>query len=173
MALLDDLPDSLERSGWEYELQSALGGALVSTKGFAAPEVEAAYLKAREACRRMGDLSRLFIATWGLWLVYQQRCLFDTARELLQEMLAVAERTSDSGLLLQAHHASWTTLANLPDLTECWAHAEQGIALYERDRHRGLKFVYGGHDPGVCCRYNGAVVLWQMGLPGPRGPDRG
>jgi predicted ATPase len=165
LALLDELPDGPERSGWEYELQSALGSALVSTKGFAAPEVEAAYLKARQACRRMGEHSQLFTATWRLWLVYQQRCLFDTAKELLQELMVLAERTSDSALLLQAHHASWTTLGNLPDIAECWAHAEQGITLYEQDRHRDHKFLYGGHDPGVCCRFNGAVVLWQLGYP--------
>jgi predicted ATPase len=32
LALLDELPDGPERSGWEYELQSALGSALVSTR---------------------------------------------------------------------------------------------------------------------------------------------
>ena len=30
-------------------------------------------------------------------------------------------------------------------------HAEQGMQLYEREQHRSLAFLFGGHDPGVCC----------------------
>jgi predicted ATPase len=50
-------------------------------------------------------------------------------------------------------------------LSACWRHAEQGIALYDGGRHHDHKFLYGGHDPGACCRYNGAVALWQLGYP--------
>jgi predicted ATPase len=43
-----------------------LGVALTVTKGFAAPEVEQAYTRARELCQQMGDISKLFPVLYGL-----------------------------------------------------------------------------------------------------------
>jgi predicted ATPase len=42
-------------------------------------------------------------------------------------------------------------------------HIESGIALYDRQRHASQAFLYGGHDPGVCCRYHLAINLWLLG----------
>jgi predicted ATPase len=39
------------------------------------------------------------------------------------------------------------------------------MALYDRDQHRSLAFLYGGHDPGVCCRMHSSVALWLLGYP--------
>jgi predicted ATPase len=44
-------------------------------------------------------------------------------------------------------------------------HCEQGMALYDRDQHRSLAFLYGGHDPGVCCRMHSSLALWLLGYP--------
>jgi tetratricopeptide (TPR) repeat protein len=45
------------------------------------------------------------------------------------------------------------------------SHAECGIALYDRDRHASHSSLYGGHDPGACCRYHLAVNRWLLGYP--------
>jgi hypothetical protein len=37
------------------------------------------------------------------------------------------------------------------------------MALYARESHHALTFVYSGHDPGVCCRGFSSLVLWQRG----------
>jgi predicted ATPase len=39
------------------------------------------------------------------------------------------------------------------------------MALYDRDQHRSLAFLYGGHDPGVCCRMHSSLALWLLGYP--------
>src|SRR5688572_7278425 len=44
-------------------------------------------------------------------------------------------------------------------------HAERGMALYVRERHASQMFTYGGHDPGVCCRYQLGLDLWLIGWP--------
>ena len=36
---------------------------------------------------------------------------------------------------------------------------------YDMDRHRSQAFLYGGHDPGVCCRLIGATCLAMLGFP--------
>jgi adenylate cyclase len=43
-------------------------------------------------------------------------------------------------------------------------HLEQGLALYDPQKHRALAVLY-GHDPGVCCRSVGVVDLWLLGYP--------
>jgi predicted ATPase len=42
---------------------------------------------------------------------------------------------------------------------------EQAIALYDPRQHRGHAFLYGGHDPGVCCLCHAAWNLWLLGYP--------
>ena len=44
-------------------------------------------------------------------------------------------------------------------------HGEQGMRLYEREQHRSLAFLFGGHDPGVCCRMHSGMALWFLGYP--------
>jgi predicted ATPase len=64
--LLQRLPDSPERIQRELLLQLAVGRALFAVKGFAAPEAERAYTRARELCERLGDPPELFPALFGL-----------------------------------------------------------------------------------------------------------
>jgi class 3 adenylate cyclase/predicted ATPase len=165
LMLVERVAGPAERARRELDLQLMLAPVLIATKSWSAPEVEQAYLRARDLCRQAGDVAQLFTVSWGLWLVYQQRCEFKTARNLLDELFAVARRSADPGLLLQAHHAAWTTLLNLPELTACRAHLEAGLALYRPDAHRAHKFLYGSHDAGVCNRYTAAAALWPLGFP--------
>jgi predicted ATPase len=165
LELVKDLSDDAERTRQELRLQVALGPVLVMTKSYAASEVERAYLRARELARDVGEPSQLFAAIWGLWLVYLSRMQLDRARALVDELLALAREWADPAFLLQAHHVAWTTLFCVPDLTACLEHAEQGRALYDPDAHRAHKFLYGGHDPGVCGYNHGALTMWLLGYP--------
>jgi predicted ATPase len=54
LELLRVLPDTPERTQHELVLQTLLGPSLIVSKGFAAPEVAQAYLRARELCRGSG-----------------------------------------------------------------------------------------------------------------------
>ncbi|MEH2534478.1 class 3 adenylate cyclase/predicted ATPase [Bradyrhizobium sp. AZCC 1588] len=165
LMLVDRVAEPAERARRELDLQLVLAPVLIGTKSWSAPEVEQAYLRARDLCRQAGDAAQLFTVSWGLWLVYQQRCEFKTARDLLGELFALARESADPALLLQAHHAAWTTLLNLPELTTCRAHLEAGLALYRSDAYAAHKFLYGSHDAAVCNRYTAAATLWPLGFP--------
>jgi predicted ATPase len=67
--------------------------------------------------------------------------------------------------LLEAHHALWTSLFTDGELAAARPHLEQGMRLYEPERHRAHAALYSGHDPGVCCRQQAALVLWLLGYP--------
>jgi predicted ATPase len=77
----------------------------------------------------------------------------------------VAERGADVGQRLEAHHAAWTTLLFVPDLVACCAHTRQGLALYDPEQHSEHKFLYGGHDAGVCGLTHRGVAEWLLGVP--------
>ena len=87
LELLKTLPDTPERAQQELTLQIALGPALMATKGYAAPEVEKAYTRARELCQQVGETPQLFPVLWGLWAFYLVRAELQTARELGEQLL--------------------------------------------------------------------------------------
>ncbi|HEV8718494.1 MAG TPA: adenylate/guanylate cyclase domain-containing protein [Candidatus Binatia bacterium] len=165
LELLQTLSDTPERAQQELTLQIAVGTPLMATKGFAAPEVERVYARALELCRQVGDTPQLFPALWGSWVFYNIRGELQTSRELAARLLSLAQSAQDAAFLLEAHHALWFTSLLCGELTAAHAHSEQGIVLYERQQHHSLALLYGGHDPGVCCRNVRTLVLWLLGYP--------
>ena len=63
------------------------------------------------------------------------------------------------------YRALWATLSYTGEFTSARAHVEQGRALYDSQQHHAHALLYGGHDPGMCCLYVGACVLWFLGYP--------
>ncbi len=165
LELLKTLPDTPERTQRELDLQITLGPALVATKGYAAPEVEKAYTRARELCQQVGETPHLFPALWGLWNFYLGRAECKTARELAEHLLTLAESLRDLAFMLYAHDALGQTLYSMGEFTPARAHMEQGITLYDPQRHRSLAFLYGEEDAGVACQGFAAMTLWFLGYP--------
>jgi predicted ATPase len=164
LALLTALPDAPERRQQELTLLTALGTPLVLTKGHAAPEVEATYTRARALCQQLGDTPQLFSTLLDLRRLYFFRGELRTADELGEQLLRLAERLDDAGLLVRAHMMLAEGLLYLGEFVRAHAHAEQGMALYDLPQHRIHVFRY-GNDSGVGCRVFGAHALWTLGYP--------
>jgi predicted ATPase/class 3 adenylate cyclase len=164
LAVLQTLPETAERTQHELVLQTTLGPALMITRGFAAPEVEHAYARARALCQQVGETPQLFSVLRGLWQFYNGRGAYQTAGELGEQCLQLAQQGHDTAGLLEAHHTLWTTRLLLGELSLARVHLEQGLALYDAQQHRALAFLY-GHDPGVCCQGVAALTLWLLGYP--------
>ena len=114
----------------------------------------------------MGEPPQLFRVLWGLWQVYNSRGEYQTMRALGEQLLSLAQRLHDPDLLLEAHHALWTSLFAGGELAAARTHQEQGLRLYDPQRHRAHAALYSGHDPGVCCHYrSGVLALWLLGYP--------
>jgi predicted ATPase len=137
---------------------------LMMTRGFAAPEAERVYARARALCQRVGETPQLFSVLRGLWQFYNGRGEYQTARELGEQCLQLAQQGHDTALLLEAHHTLWTTRLLLGELRLAQMHLEQSLALYDPQQHRALAVLY-GHDPIVCCHGVAAVTLWLLGYP--------
>jgi tetratricopeptide (TPR) repeat protein len=137
----------------------------VAWKGAGSGEAEASYLHAHELVERLGNGPRLFPVLWGLWFANYNRRRYAAARELGQRLLETAQTGDDTVQLLEAHHALWPTLTAMGQPAAAIIHAERGVALYDRERHASQAFLYGGHDPGACCRYMLAINRWLLGYP--------
>jgi class 3 adenylate cyclase len=162
---LSSVADTTKRARQELAFQLALGPALMMTRGFNAPEPERAYQTARRLSEQLGDDRARFTSVWGLWLVNGSSGRPAFRRELADELFRVAERLGDRGLLLEAHHAGWATDLSGAHYISGRQHVLEGLALYDRDEHRSHALTYGGHDPAVCGKGQGAVMLWLLGYP--------
>jgi class 3 adenylate cyclase/predicted ATPase len=163
--LVDSMPDGEARKRQELAIQINLGPVYMTAKGFGAPEVGAAYARARDLAKDLQDLSQLFTSIWGLWLFNLIQPRKGPARSLSEELLSLGVRNADSGQILQACHASWTTNFFLGDFKYTSDQARRGRELYDASKHRTHKFLYGGHDPGVCSRMFGAASAFVLGFP--------
>ena len=100
----------------------------MAAKGQGVPQVECAYTRASTLCRQVGETPELFPVLWGLWRFYLVRAEYQTARELAEQCLSLAQRVQDSALLLVAHHALGATVYYLGEVPSGRAHLEQGLA---------------------------------------------
>ena len=164
LELLKTLPHTPEHLQQELLLWTTLGPALMATKGFAAPEVERAYARARELCQQIGETPQLFPVLFGLWVYSLVRAELQEARRLGEQLLNLAQSVSDRALPLEAHNALGTTLFYVGELRAARDHCEQGLALYDPHQHRSHAFLY-GLDPGVVCLSHLARILWLLGYP--------
>ena len=171
IALLEPLPSAPDNIRKEIELHTTLGVALMSIKGYTSPEAERVYERTKELCEEAGDRSGLFAALWGLWMNRQTSVRFESAGELIDQLLPLAEEEQDGALILQAHHAAWTTSFSRGELMRTMEHAEEGGRLYDISKHRSHAARYAGHDPGVCGLNFAAASSWILGYP-ERARDR-
>jgi TOMM system kinase/cyclase fusion protein len=165
LELLNTLPDSSERTLQELTLQTTLGPALMATKGYGAPEVQHAYDRARELCRHVGETPQLFPVLRGLSTFYIVRAESQTAHELAEELLRLAQSAQDPAMLVEAYSMLGTTSFFLGEIASARVHLEQGVALYDPQQHRSHAFLEVGTDPGVLCFIYAAHVLWLLGYP--------
>jgi class 3 adenylate cyclase/predicted ATPase len=164
LELVKSLPASPERAEQELALHARLGAALAAARGFSAPEVEAAYSRARQVARELGDPSKGFSAVRGLWVYSFIRADLRGAHELARQLLDLAEREARPDYLVEAHRTLGQTLLYLGEFAASHAHSEQGLALYDPAAHRTHIYLY-GNDPGIVCSSYLAYALWFLGRP--------
>ena len=157
-----DLAGHARATQQELAFQITLGPVLIATKGYAAPEVEPRLHSSAGAMSAGGRDSQLFPVLGGLWRISGPG-EFQTAHELAEQLLSLAQSIHDSAFLVGAHTA-WGDLPLPGRLMPARAHSEQGIALYDPQQRRARAFLYGGADPGVMASPHAALALWCLAI---------
>lgn len=155
LEMLSRLPDSPARAHEEVPLQFALGIALQPTEGFAAPDVVEAYRRARELRQVDFEISHRSPLLWGLWSFHLIRGEHHAAREIAEELYALAQGQTDPLIALPAHHSMGYTLMMLGHPAQAWEHLGRVVPAE-------TQAVY-GRDLGIPFRAHGSIVLWLLG----------
>src|SRR5580700_3766853 len=159
----ETLPASADRTRRQLDFLLKLGPALIVTRGMGSPDVEDAYRRAAEMGEATGDEPATFKAKWGLWLNANIRRKTALARDRADELLALAQRSGDGDLMLEAYHCRWSTAFFRGDVAATLKDCRIGIATYDIARHRHLGHAFGGHDPGVCAEVCSLMALQMAG----------
>jgi predicted ATPase len=170
LGLVAALPDTPRRMEAEFALQTAIGGPLIVTKGYSAPEVEHAYLRAQELGERLGRSGELFPVLRGLWNCYLARAELRKAQALAERLVALAEGEHEDEPLRRAlaHRALGSTLFFLGRFYEAAEQLSRGIAFDEAAAATGdgrTSILLYADCPGVVCRAYLSCGQWHLGFP--------
>jgi len=164
IALLATRPEGGERDTREAALQLALGGSLAAAGGYAHPESEAAYERARVLCEALDDAWRLGLALIGLAGFYETRGEVERGRVLAARVLTAAEQSADIELALNGHQMVASTEFFQGKFASSLVHCEAARTLYEVERHHAAVSALAA-DPGVAVLAIAAWNLWGLGWP--------
>jgi adenylate cyclase len=128
--------DAEDRVRWELEVCTALGNALIPTRGHSSPELEKVHSRARSLIERLDDPAAQFKTLFNLWT-------FSTTSAKLAESANLVTRMSE-----------------LAAGTE-----NDELALYDPLRFGDLASRYGQDEPGVIGLGVEAWRLWLQGSP--------
>ena len=145
----------------ELSLQLGLGGALLSSEGYAKPEVKRSFTRAYALGSESGDVSALFPATFGLWLYDFTGGRLDQALDSTQRLLQIAEQTGEGPLRVEGLLVEALTLLASGELVNARSSFEEGFALHDPTAARSLSR---GARSDASYRSCFAVDLWLLGL---------
>lgn len=165
LELIELLPVGVERAQLELDLRVALGVPLIASRGYAAPEVEQTYARARELSEGVGESPQFANILWGLWVRYLTGGPIGAALEMAEQYDAIAQRTQDSGHLLETCQVMGIALFYLGEFQQAHSYLARGSVMYDPERHHALIYEHGGADTGVAIRTHEALALWTLGYP--------
>ena len=165
LAILPALPEGPARGRHEIALQLARGLSLFTAEGYGSARAAEAYARARELAEQRDDPHQLFMAVYGLWQSANGAGRILDCRRLSNRLQQLTAGKADDELRLQAHHSAWATCLFAGEPAAAREHSEAGLHLYDPERHRSHRLLYGGHDPGACAGYLGAQAHWLLGYP--------
>ncbi|HUF55831.1 MAG TPA: AAA family ATPase, partial [Thermohalobaculum sp.] len=139
---LAGLPEGPEREERELNLLVALGGALIATRGYAAPEPGEVYNRAVEICRNLPGGAVSGPVYYGLSVFRLVRAEIPQAVEIAQQFKKAADEQHDADLQLVATRALGVDLTFQGRWEESERHLRRALDLYDPARHRDLVLAY-------------------------------
>ena len=135
LALLDSLPETMERHRQELNLQIALFAPLAGARGYGARELGEAYTRARELGEKVGDPHQLFLVLYGLWGHNLVRSELRTSQKLAEECLTLAHEVAVPAFLMEAHRMTDETAFYRGEFASARTHFEQSLASGQISGH--------------------------------------
>ena len=161
---LGELPSTREHAERELALQITLGNALITARGYTAPETRETYARARELCAELGESAPEFLPVLhGLWNNEIVAARHRSARELADAFLQLAQQRDEAALVVAHRAVAWCLIFD-GQLEAARGHLAEILLLFDPQRHESLVSLY-GEDPGVAAGATLSRVLWLLGFP--------
>ena len=161
---LRGLPDGPERLQLELGLQMIRGLAIRAVKGWAAPELESTFTRARALCQQLGDPPELFPVLWNLAFFNMIRGDLALVREQTATLMRQAEQAAQPPFLMAVHHVAGVASEFIGDIAESSRLLERARELHAPAQHEIYNAMF-GIDPGMIARAMSARPLWALGYP--------
>jgi tRNA A-37 threonylcarbamoyl transferase component Bud32/tetratricopeptide (TPR) repeat protein len=158
------LPDGPARKQQELVLQMMKGIALRSTSGWATPQVESVFSKARQLCQDLNDPPELIPVLWATTLFLLIRGNLVECRQRADELMAQAERSESQVYRMAAHHIGGVVREFMGDMVESSRMLERCRELHNPDQYMANLTMF-GQDPGTIARAMSSRPLWALGYP--------
>ena len=144
----------------EIELRLALSGSISAGKGYAAPELGELIRRTLDLTGTSGEPELHFAALMFAWAFHQIRRDLGRSEEVSHELIRLAERTCDPGLIINANFASGAVSLFQGMLPAARERLEQAVAIEEAAPLRGAP-----QDPRVASLAILSPTLWFLGYP--------
>ena len=131
LEMLQALPETAVSAQQELVLQLTLGESLEASQGYTAPEVAQAYTRVRELCQHVDESPQLFPILVALRRFYTFRGEMQTAQELAEQLLHLAQRQPDGARSCRRRIGRWdrpcTFVASLCLPARTWSRVSPAI----------------------------------------------
>ena len=161
---LRGVADGPDRRQLELGLQMIRGLALRSVKGWAAPELESTFARARQLCQELEDPAELFPVLWNLAFFRMIRGDLSVVRQEITTLSDRAEAAGDPAYLMAVSHLAGVTAEFTGEVLESNRLLERARALHDPAKHEAYTAMF-GIDPGMVARAMSSRPLWTLGYP--------
>jgi predicted ATPase len=158
------LPEGEDRDRQELTAQSALGTALMSVHGYAAPETGTAWGRARVLSRRLGDRAGMYATLSGEYPYHFVRGDPALMAQVERETIAAAEAADDASLRLAGHRFAGMGAMYAGDFERAIEEFGTITTRYQASKHRPPPVHY-VHDPKSIAVGYLPVLKWIQGRP--------
>ncbi len=161
---LRGLPEGPERVQLELGLQMIRGHALRMLKGWATPELEPVFTRARQLCHALADPPELVPVLWALTLFYAIRGDLREYRERADEVMRKAEQSDNPAFMMGGYHLVGVCGEFMGDMVDSRDKLDRGSRLHDPSKHFAYTAMY-GLDPGMIARAMLSRPTLVLGFP--------
>jgi DNA-binding winged helix-turn-helix (wHTH) protein/tetratricopeptide (TPR) repeat protein len=162
LELLRRIPEQKERTHLELGIHAILAPALGASKGLGDLETEAAFRRAYELARQLGEDERQFPIVFGFAVMLEMKGQYRKAQELMESHLPHQELRG--GYMVEGLDLLACSRFHQGAFADALKHAERGAEASCLETHSALAGPMGEH-PGIDCHAWAALSLWFLGRP--------
>jgi hypothetical protein len=164
LAVLEAMPAGPARTQQELGLRMAKGAALRSTTGWATPDIEQTFDRARQLCHELGDPPPVVPVLWAITLFHLIRGNLLECRARADELMTLVQASETPHQRVAGYHMAGVVREFLGEMAEASVLLERARDLHHPAEHDVYLALY-GTNPGLLARAMSSRPLWALGYP--------